>query len=341
MDFKLAVDAINADRYLAPGPEDTAVPREEKPTKKAGKTAMIDIVPTAEAAPATPDTAAATGSQNEGLRSLNARGQLTVGKLTIGKLKTSNLDVSMNAKDGFILIQPASADLYDGKYKGSVAIDGQTDVMKLTLDEDFQGVQAGKLLEDLQGKSRISGKANVNLKLTTAGREASAFRQNLGGQVKLLFTNGAVKGINIGKLIRMAKQGVILPVEPESETDFAELKGTLNIVKGVINNDDFDAKSPLFRFAGRGKVDLVQNQIDYVLDTTVTPTAEGQGGADLQDLQGFTIPIKITGPTNKPRFMPDLAAIAKQRAQKELEKQKGKLLDKVPGGGGLKNLLKF
>jgi AsmA protein len=87
----------------------------------------------------------------------------------------------------------------------------------------------------------------------------------------------------------------------------------------------------LLRIEGEGSANLVTEQLDYILNTTIVATAEGQGGKELEDLKGLTVPIRISGTFSDPKYRPDLASIAKARAKKELEKQQEKLKSKAEG----------
>ena len=147
--------------------------------------------------------------------------------------------------------------------------------------------------------------------------------------------DGAVKGVNIGRMIREAKariEGEPLPPSDEPlQTDFTELSGSINFTDGVGRNDDLHAKSPLLRIRGKGTADLPREQVDYLLTTAIVGSGEGQGGKDLQDLKGLQIPIKVTGSFQKPKYQLDLetllAAEAKRKGQKRLDKVIEKELD--------------
>ncbi|HEX9184571.1 MAG TPA: hypothetical protein VF876_15045, partial [Burkholderiales bacterium] len=61
---------------------------------------------------------------------------------------------------------------------------------------------------------------------------------------------------------------------------------------------------------------------------TVVATSKGQGGADLDHLAGLTIPVKLTGPFDAPKYEIDYGAVASQAAKaKATEKVQEKLKD--------------
>ncbi|TNF92225.1 MAG: hypothetical protein EP297_13715 [Gammaproteobacteria bacterium] len=118
-----------------------------------------------------------------------------------------------------------------------------------------------------------------------------------------------------------------------NQTDFSELKGTAKITNGLVDNRDFSMKTPLLRVAGAGTANLVTEQLDYLVKTSVVGTLKGQGGEDLEKLKGLTIPIKVKGPFSDPSYKPDLSAVlsdtAKKKVEEEVDKKKGELEEKL------------
>jgi AsmA protein len=65
----------------------------------------------------------------------------------------------------------------------------------------------------------------------------------------------------------------------------------------------------------------------------VVASSSGQGGKDVADLNGITVPVKISGPLDAPQIVPDLRAAAssvvKQQAGRVEDKLKDQLKDKL------------
>jgi len=144
-----------------------------------------------------------------------------------------------------------------------------------------------------------------------------------------------VRGVNIGRVLREARAALALtkgqsltPVSAVEKTDFTELTGTLAIGEGKVRNQDLAAKSPLLRISGVGEVDLVREEVDYLLTATVVETRTGQGGKELDDLAGIPIPVRISGPFAKLEYRPDLRGVIKGRAETAVQKRLQKELDK-------------
>jgi AsmA protein len=58
-------------------------------------------------------------------------------------------------------------------------------------------------------------------------------------------------------------------------------------------------------------------------------TDQGQAGKELAELKSLTIPVKITGTFDKPKFKLDLEPVLKAKAREEVKRQKKKLKKKA------------
>ncbi len=310
--FQLAADTLDADRYLPP---ESAAP---------------------EKAVASPGATAAGGAVElplETLRALDVDGKLTLGKLTVRKLKLQNISLAIKGRNGLIGITPA-AQLYQGSYKGNIGLDARGAQPKLRLDEKLSGVQIGPLLNDMQdGKGKLAGTTNLQARLSAIGADPDAVKKTLGGDVRFSLRNGAVKGVNVARLIREAQaklKGRSLPADSAPlQTDFAALDGTVQIAKGIATNRDLLVKSPLLRVEGSGTVDLPKEQLNYGIKTTLVATSKGQGGKDLANLSGVPIPIRVTGSFADPKYGVDMNALMNAKAKAVVEQQKAKVQERV------------
>lgn len=323
--FNLKLDQIDLDRYLPPVEEGEAKPAASPASQAAGGPSQLPL---------------------ETLRQINAKGKIDIGKMTASGLTSQNIHVTINAENGLVKLTPMRADLYQGQYNGNVSLDARGDKLNLAIDESVKGVQAEPLLKDMTGEAKITGTANASAKLSGTGATVDEIKQTLSGSGGFSFTDGALKGINIADAIRKAKAALSgqKPAESDApvQTDFSTLSGTFTANKGVIDNQDLALKSPLLRINGAGQASLPKETIDYSLKVAVVGTIAGQGGKELAELKGLTIPVKITGTFNNPKPSVDLASMVKDKAKEELkgkaeEKLKEKLGDDLGGllGGAL------
>jgi len=204
----------------------------------------------------------------------------------------------------------------------------------VALRETLANVAIGPLVKDMMGRDAIEGRGNVALDVTGAGSTLDAIKKSIGGTARLALRDGAVKGFNLTEALRKtkaafgSKSAQQQPADAAQRTDFSELTASFAIKNGVARNDDLELKAPLIRLGGAGDIDIGNAQLNYVARATVVATSRGQGGADLDHLAGLTVPVKLTGPFDAPKYEIDYRSLATDAAKaKAREKVKDKLRD--------------
>ncbi len=326
--YRLAIDAIDVDRYLPPRQEDAGETGGKGGEATGGKAAP----------PATPGQAAAGGATAlplEPLRRLDLDGTLTIGELKAFGLRSRNVTLTTKASKGRLRLHPATAELYEGRYAGDIRLDVRGREPVFAMDEQVTGIQAGPLLEDLTGKAAMTGRGDVKVKLSGRGVDPERIKPTLDGNLSFAFRDGAIAGINIPRMIREARarlRGETLPPSDEpNQTDFASLTATAVVKGGVLLNNDLSLQSPLLRVAGKGKVDLPRDWIDYLLTVKLVGTLEGAGGKSMEELRGVPIPVRIKGPLQSPGFNVELDKVLKKAVEKKVKKKVEEKLQKKLG----------
>lgn len=288
--FDLAIDQLDLDKYLPP--PDAA---DKKPEAK------IDLA---------------------ALQGLNLRGTVQIGRFTAAGLKASDVRLKLDARDGRLNVAPLSANLYEGKLDGTLSVDAAGN--RYAAKQQLSNVQVAPLLGDLLDKDMLAGRGDVMLDVASHGDSVGALKQALAGNARIRLADGAIKGINIGQKLRDVKsllgggKDVAVAGDAGQKTDFTELTASFRIANGVARNDDLMAKSPLLRLAGAGDIDIGNSRLDYLLKTSIVATSTGQGGKDLDHVKGLTIPVRLTGPFDKPDWKLELAGLAGAAAKAQV-----------------------
>ena len=307
--FTLAADQLNLDRYLPPPAKAPAggAPSPAKPEEP------IDL---------------------SGLKGLNLKGDLKIDELIASNVKLEKVHLGVKAAGGKVDAEPLTADLYQGELSGAAGVNANDN--RFALKADLGGVALGPLLKDALNNDMLEGNGNVALDVQTGGNTVSAMKKALAGNAKLSMKDGGLKGINLDELIRKLKKQ---PAQSSSQrTDLSEFTASFVIKNGVAHNDDLSAKAPLLRLSGAGDVNIGANAIDYLAKVSFVASSTGQGGKDLGDLAGKTLPVKIDGPLDAPQFHPDLNALVRDVAKQQIQKQEDKLRER--GRDFLKGLIK-
>ncbi|SNR61024.1 AsmA protein [Methylobacillus rhizosphaerae] len=315
--FDVDIDKLDADRYITDS-EAKSQPA-ATPASKPADDAPIDL---------------------SALRQLNADGELRIGALKVANVKSTNVRIKLKADSGVAELSPFSANLYEGSMNGALKVDART-TPNIAIKQDMKGIAIGPLLTDAINNDMLNGKGSLNLDITTSGNTVNTLKKGLNGKAALNLKDGAVKGIDIAGTLRGAKDklnalkgSTSVAGDKTKQTDFSEMSASFNIKNGVAHNDDLDMKAPLFRITGKGDIDIANESLDYLAQPTVVASLKGQGGADLQELNGLTVPIKLSGTFSKPAYAIDFAGLAAAVA-------KNKLLEGAGGAKGeaVKNLL--
>ncbi len=305
--FDLMLDDMDVDRYLPPATESPS----PAPTATTAEDPQLPL---------------------DLLRGLDVKGKLRAGNIKLANARLADIVLGVTAKSGTIQLLPLQADLYKGQYRGHMVLDVREDIPKISADEKISAVQIGPLLKDVLGDDKASGTINLAAKITTLGITPEVISKNLNGTANFELNDGAIKGVNLGQMIREAYAKIKKKPAPEktdNQTDFAQMSGSVTIRNGVVDNQDLQIKSPMLRVTGKGRVDLPKQRIDYLLNASIVETDQGQGGKDVSELKALTIPIKVSGTFAEPKFKLDLAPVLKAKAKTELKRQKEKLEKEV------------
>lgn len=315
--FDVNIDQLDADRYLP-----KSDPKKKEPEQP------LDL---------------------SALKNLNANGSIKIGSLKVANVKASNVRVDVKAAGGRVDVSPIAANLYQGTLAGGMSVQAAGTPV-IAVKQNLSGINVGPLLKDAANFDSLEGKGNLSVDVNGQGNTVTAIKKALAGNAAIKLTDGAIKGINIAGSIRSAKaklgslKGEQSQAASQTEkTDFSELTGTFNIKNGVAHNNDLSGKSPLLRLGGEGNIDIGNEMLDYLVKATIVATTAGQGGKELMDLKGLTVPVKLTGPFTSPQYKIDFSGIAagaakavveqkteevKQKAQEKVQEQLG---DKLKG----------
>jgi AsmA protein len=305
--FQLAVDDIDADRYLPPA--------------------------TAEhAEPATPAAAAGAGAAElplQTLRALDVDGALTVGKLKIAKLKLSEIKLNVKASGGVIRAAPLEARLYGGGYRGDLRLDARGKTVQLGMNETLSAIDIGALSRDLLEKDLVAGTGDVYLRLTGTGLSPDELQRTATGTIGFSLRNGRVTGVNLLEMIRKDYvkyvQALAIDSGKLNQTVFSKFAASAAVDKGVVTTNDLLLNSAQLDVKGRGKIDLIDKGLAMRLDAT----PRGQLAKQLGQFRDTVIPIRVEGTFDTPKFTVDLDEVLKQKAKARLEQEKQKAKEEL------------
>lgn len=303
--FDLDIDQLNLDQYLPPAQQAQA-------PMSPGGAAKVDL---------------------NALKGLNGQGTLKLGSLQVANVKANNIRATFKVANGQLDVAPLSATLYEGALTCALSAHAQTHAV--TLKQNIDGLAIGPLLRGLLKKDLLDGRGTVTLDLSTRGETVLDMKKALAGRASLALRDGAIKGINLAQTLRdlktrfAAKQDSVPSSQAGDKTDFSELSASFKLAGGVAHNDELSVKSPFLRLGGSGDIDIGASQFNYVLKAGVVANAAGQGGEGLANLKGVTVPVRLTGPFEKPDWKIEFSGIASEAVKVKLDETKQALQQKA------------
>ena len=287
--FDLNLDKIDLDRYLPPPGEKKGA--EEKTAAKAPAVKKkIDYTP---------------------LRKLVLDGTIRVGNLKANQAKIQDVYVKVVGKNGHFRLDPLNLKLYQGEVSAKGALDVRGDTPKNNLDLNAKGIQVGPLLKDVMKKDFLEGTFKAKVSVSMQGDNPDRIKRTLNGRGDLVFTDGAIVGIDLAGMVRniKAKFGMGKAGGPKPRTDFSELHSPFTITNGVVNTPNTSMSSPLLRVQAKGNADLVKETLDFRVEPKAVFTLKGQ--EDTKERSGIMVPVLVTGTFASPKFRPDLKGMLK------------------------------
>lgn len=315
--FDVDVDRLDVDRYASrqatgtPAPGGPSKPAPEKP---------FDL---------------------SALRGLRGAGTVKIGALKAANVKASDVRLEVKANGGRVDVDPLSANFYQGKLASAITVNAAPATPTFAVRHSLNGISIGPLLKDFADNDLLEGRGNVTVDVTTQGNTVSALKKALNGKAAVKLADGAVKGIDIAGSLRDAKARLgalrgeqTQQADKSRRTDFSELTATFNIRDGLARNNDLSLKSPLLRVGGEGEINLGLDTINYLVKASVVGTSQGQGGRELEELRGVTVPVRVTGALTAPSYRLDFGSMVTEKAKQEL---KSRLQERLLGGSGAKD----
>ena len=293
--FALAVDRVDADRYLPPKAKDA----------KKGETTAGDIV--------LPEN-----------NTMQLDGTIRVGDLKLAGLQFQEVGTRIVLAQGNAQLQNARAHLYGGDFTGNLSVRAAGDKPGLALSGKATGLQLEPLIQALTNqRPNFTGSGSFDLDLTGNGRTVIDNVRSAGGKVAFQISNGAIRGFNLGQILCQAynvTQGAPGPVgNLPKQTDYQVIKGSATVTSGVAQSNDLLARTSFMDVTGHGSLGLAEQKLDYELEAKLTGKIAIQNCQTMQGLIGESIPLKIKGTVTEPSVTPDFSKLLKSKAKEKLQ----------------------
>jgi AsmA protein len=150
----------------------------------------------------------------------------------------------------------------------------------------------------------------AKISVRSSGNSQRAILSNLDGSAFVNFQDGAIRGLNVAKMIRALTSGTLSGWQEgkDETTDLTQLGASFRLERGQATTGDLTLVGPLVRMSGAGTVDIVNKSLALRVEPKLVMTIQGQGAATA-DPVGLGIPVILQGPWSAPNIYPDMAGI--------------------------------
>ncbi|WP_439923862.1 AsmA family protein [Nitrobacter sp. JJSN] len=244
-----------------------------------------------------------------GLNYVDAQVTISAAELTFDSARFAPASVNATIASGVLKASFSNLGAYDGQANGMLSIDASTNNPSYALRADLTGVRARPLLSGLADFANVDGRMRATADVQASGNSLRAIMASLAGTASVDVRDGAIRNLNIAKMIRALTSGTLSGWQerPDQTTDLSQLSATATIAQGKAATNDLFLAGPLVRMTSAGTVDLGAKTLSFRVEPKLVMTAEGQGGR--ADPIGLGIPVVVQGTWTEPHIYPDVAGI--------------------------------
>jgi uncharacterized protein involved in outer membrane biogenesis len=220
---------------------------------------------------------------------------------------------------------------------------------------NLRGVDVRQALVSQKSKAADTVRGLLTGQVRVAGRGDTfdKIKPTLAGNGQMSVANGKLVGVNVGAQAMRKVQGLpgidtlitptVVARHPalfnSSDTSFTELGLTFTIQGPKITSHDIKAATPDYSALADGWFDLDKN-IDMNAHLLLSQELSRELMSEKKNVVYLTndqkqvdIPVRISGQLPKPSVQPDLQYLAQRAAGHLVQKQAGKYINKLLGGG--------
>ena len=306
-------------------------------------TGPLDLTPfMGEAAEDTPAGWSKEPLALESLKTVDTDITLTSPSIQIDNIRLSDASLKAKLTNGVLDTNINQFKVFGGLWKGDIDLNtsGATPSLKIAMTGDSILIQ--ELVKTFTGRDIIDGGGTFKLDVSARGNTLHDIMNSMNGDLSANLADGAVKGINIGQLVRTSSNlrsslaaGTNLlsaaALSPSAESDFSSFNTVLKIRNGVADIEVMEMISSTFGANVLGDIGLGAQSLNVALRVAADKTGQGQ----LQDVQvnNIGIPLRITGNWTSPRITPDTSVLTQLLAGQALDRF-GNLIGGGTGGTG-------
>jgi AsmA protein len=244
----------------------------------------------------------------DGLNFFDAEIRISAAEFALASFRFAPFAVATNLNKGLLKVALVNTGLYGGTTSGAISVDASGSVPAHSIHVRFDGVDALPLLSEVANFQSLEGTMQAALDVDARGGSQRAAISSLAGIVDVRLLNGAVRGIDLVKLMRELTSTILNGWQQNAsdKTPLSELNAHFRLANGIATTDDLRLSGPIVRMTGNGSIDLPAKKLQFKVDPRLVA---GQGSNSSVGTTGLGVPVLIEGSWSEPRIYPDVAGI--------------------------------
>ena len=255
------------------------------------------------------------------LRNVDADFDISTDAIFLNSLEMGESRLKLKIDNGRMTADVPELSMYGGQGSGSFVVNARGATPSMSGALDMNTVQAQPLSLDLLKHDNLLGLGSLKFDFSASGDSQAAIMRSIDGSGGFDLANGALKGVNIAKMVRAVSEfqsgfnpaalqnAVAAARGPDEQTDFSQFLSEFNITNGLVNTPTISLTGQYLTMTGAGVINLPNQTIDLRLAPRATTTADGQGG------RTATIPVRIGGTFAQPTIGIDAESLIRSGAE--------------------------
>ena len=233
------------------------------------------------------------------LKAIDLDGRFHIAEFRWNGIAATGVQAAAELKNGLLRTSITDGDVGGGKVRGLASIDARQAELVVGANISGDGVAIGPLLQ-AAGINVIEGRGRAVVTLSARGASERELISTLAGKADLHVHDGSLVGWNADALLASLGRGEMPSTrrQPDARTQFQRLSGTFQIASGVARTRDLALESSNLHATGIGLINIVDRNIDVTFKPRIAAS-------------GMEVPVRVAGPWDEPKVIPDVAAALK------------------------------
>ena len=207
----------------------------------------------------------------EWYETLTAQGKVSLLKGHIRGFEFTELKTDLNVDHRVWRLENSVMRSAGGVVQGVATIADNPDLVKFSLEPKIQAVLVQGMLNWFEASQvEVTGKVNMTGNLESAGQDGTERKRNLNGALSLRIEDGTIHRlrvlVQILNLLDLSRWFTLrMPDLRKNGIRFRSISGDFKVNQGAFSTQNLIVDSDDLRMTGGGKIDVANDEIDFVL----------------------------------------------------------------------------